>query len=43
MEMLLWGYGLVEAPRVNEAGQVYFTDVLNGGFYRWSPDGTVVT
>src|SRR5712692_2608555 len=43
METLVFGYGLVEAPRVDDAGRVYFSDVLGGGVYRWSADGSVAT
>src|SRR5262245_53505358 len=43
METLAFGYGLAEAPRVDEQGRLYFSDVLGGGVYRWSPDGTVAT
>lgn len=38
-EVLASGYQLVEAPRADGAGGVYFTDVLGGGVYRWSNDG----
>ncbi len=43
MEALAWGYGLVEAPRVDDAGHLWFSDVLGGGVHRRSPDGTVET
>jgi len=43
MEELASGYGLVEAPRVDEAGNLYFSDVTDGGVYRRSPDGTIET
>lgn len=43
MEMVVWGYGLIEAPRVSVKGQIYFSDVFNGGVYCWSPDNTVET
>lgn len=43
MDMIVWGYGLIEAPRVSQTGQVYFSDVFNGGVYCWSPDDTVET
>jgi sugar lactone lactonase YvrE len=42
VEALACGYGLVEAPCVDEDG-VYFSDVLGGGVHRWSSDGTVET
>jgi xylono-1,5-lactonase len=31
------GYGLVEGPTVDDAGRVYFSDVLGGGVYRVDP------
>jgi D-xylonolactonase len=43
METLAFGYGLVEAPRVDEQDRLYFSDVLGGGVYRRSPDGTIET
>ena len=43
METIAYGYGLVEAPRVDENGNLYFSDVLGGGVYRRSPDGTIAT
>ncbi len=36
LETLADGYELVEAPRADGEGGVYFTDVLGGGVYRWS-------
>src|SRR5262245_33570326 len=41
IETLAWGYGLVEGPRADEHGNLYFSDVHNGGVYRRSPDGTI--
>lgn len=38
-EVLATGYELVEAPRPDGEGGVYFTDVLGGGVYRWSRSG----
>src|SRR4051812_42461686 len=38
-EVLATGYQLVEAPRADGEGGVYFTDVLGGGVLRWSRDG----
>src|SRR5581483_12414320 len=38
-EVLATGYQLVEGPRADGEGGVYFTDVLGGGVYRWSADG----
>ena len=42
-ETCCFGYKLVEAPRADATGACVFSDVLGGGVYRWSPDGTVVT
>ncbi len=42
-EMLASGYGLIEAPRVDEQGRLYFSDVPNGGVYRRNPDGRIET
>jgi gluconolactonase len=39
MEELASGFSLLEGPTVNREGDVYFSDVLGGGVYRWSPDG----
>src|SRR5438874_12820165 len=41
METLVFGYGLVEAPRVDGAGNLYFSDAIDGGVYRRAPDGAV--
>ena len=38
-EVLATGYKLVEGPRADGKGGVYFTDALGGGVHRWSPDG----
>ncbi|MEM9561771.1 MAG: SMP-30/gluconolactonase/LRE family protein [Actinomycetota bacterium] len=43
LETLTHGYGLVEGPRVDEAGNLYFSDVLDGGVYRRDPSGTIDT
>ncbi len=43
MEVLASGYGLLEAPTVDDDGAVYFSDVLGGGVHRWAPDGSVET
>src|SRR5438270_10904986 len=43
LEALAWGYGLIEGPRVDEAGNLYFSDVRNGGVYRRSPDDAIET
>jgi D-xylonolactonase len=42
-ETLASGYGLLEAPRVDEQGRFYFSDVPNGGVYRRNPDGRIET
>lgn len=41
VETLISGYGLVEAPRVDEAGALYFCDARDGGVYRRRPDGQI--
>jgi len=43
LEMLACGYGLIEGPRVDGAGNLYFSDVTNGGVYRRRPDGAIET
>lgn len=43
LEALAWGYGLLEGPRCDAAGNLFFSDVPNGGVYQLSPDGTVST
>jgi D-xylonolactonase len=35
------GFGLLEAPRVDEQDRLYFSDVPNGGVYRLNPNGKV--
>jgi len=42
-EMLGSGYGLLEAPRIDEQSRLYFSDIPNGGVYRRNPDGRVDT
>ena len=42
-ETLAYGYGLIEGPRVDGAGALYFSDVTNGGVYRRRPDGSIDT
>src|SRR5258708_24984844 len=42
-EMLASGYGLLEAPRVDDLGRFYFSDIPNGGVYRRNPGGNVET
>jgi gluconolactonase len=43
IETLAFGYGLVEAPRVDAAGTLYFSDATQGGVYRRRPDGAIET
>lgn len=43
LEALVWGYGLIEGPCCDEQGNLYFSDVPNGGVYRLAPDGSVET
>jgi gluconolactonase len=43
LELLASGYGLVEGPRVDADGSLYFSDVQGGGVFRRSPDGTIET
>jgi gluconolactonase len=43
LETLAFGYGLIEGPRVDGAGNLYFSDVRNGGVYRRRPDGEIET
>jgi gluconolactonase len=43
IELLASGYGLIEGPRVDPDGNLYFSDVPNGGVYRRRPDGSVET
>ena len=42
-ETLATGYGLIEGPRVDGAGNLYFSDVTNGGVFRRRPDGAIDT
>jgi xylono-1,5-lactonase len=39
MEELATGFGLLEGPTVDPSGAMYFSDVIGGGVYRWSPAG----
>lgn len=41
IETLAWGYGLIEGPRVDGAGNLYFSDVTKGGVYRRRPTGEI--
>ena len=43
MELLAWGYGLIEGPRVDPEDNLYFSDVPNGGVYRRRPTGEIET
>jgi gluconolactonase len=43
IETLAFGYGLIEGPRVDAVGNLYFSDVTNGGVYRRSADGEIST
>jgi len=43
IETLAWGYGLVEGPRADDQGNLYFSDVHKGGVYRRTPDGALET
>lgn len=43
METLASGYGLIEGPREDSAGNLYFSDVTNGGVYCRAPDGAIAT
>ena len=43
LELLSEGWGLIEAPRVDEQDRLYFSDVPNGGVYRRTPDGEIET
>lgn len=41
LETLVFGYGLIEGPRVDEDDNLYFSDVPNGGVHCRSSDGEV--
>jgi gluconolactonase len=43
LEVLATGFGLVEGPRVDAAGRLYFSDALKGGVYRRGADGAIET
>ena len=43
LELISSGHGLVEAPRTDEIGRLWFTDALNGVVYCRELDGTVTT
>jgi D-xylonolactonase len=42
-ELLVHGYGLIEGPRVEAGGGLFFSDVTRGGVYRRDPDGGIAT
>ncbi len=41
VDTLTFGYGLIEGPRVDSEGGLYFSDVTNGGVYRRDTDGSI--
>jgi len=41
VETMTFGYGLIEGPRVDADGGLYFSDVHNGGVRRLDPDGSI--
>ena len=41
LEAVAWGYGLIEGPRWDSDGSLYFSDVHNGGVRRLSAGGDV--
>ncbi|MBM3682987.1 MAG: SMP-30/gluconolactonase/LRE family protein [Actinobacteria bacterium] len=43
LELLAWGFGLVEGPRTDADGTLWFTDVYGGTVHRRTADGTVET
>lgn len=43
MELLASGYGLLEGPRADAEGNLWFSDVPNGGVFRRAVDGTITT
>jgi gluconolactonase len=43
METLLSGYVFPEAPRVDAAGTLYFSDIIGGGVHRRATDGSIET
>ena len=42
-ETICFGYGLIEGPRVDAEGALYFSDVTGGGVYRRAVSGTIAT
>ena len=43
LELIASGYGLVEGPRVDADGALWFTDARGGTVNRRDPDGTIET
>jgi D-xylonolactonase len=43
LELLAWGFGLVEGPRTDDRGNLYFTDAPKGGVFRRNAKGDVET
>ncbi len=41
IDMLAWGFGLIEGPRPDAEGNLYFSDVTRGGVHCLGPDGSV--
>ncbi|RPI09875.1 MAG: hypothetical protein EHM63_04045, partial [Actinobacteria bacterium] len=41
IEMLTWGFGLIEGPRPDPDGGLYFSDVTRGGVHHLGADGEV--
>jgi sugar lactone lactonase YvrE len=39
VEVLASGFTLVEAPRADEGGSLWFSDIYDGGVYRWTAAG----
>lgn len=40
---LAWGFGLVEGPRTDAENNLFFTDAVDGGVFRRTPDGAIDT
>jgi sugar lactone lactonase YvrE len=40
-EQILEGFVFLEAPRVDAAGNLYFSEIMEGGVHRLSPDGKI--
>ncbi|MFQ5697111.1 MAG: SMP-30/gluconolactonase/LRE family protein [Myxococcota bacterium] len=43
IETLAFGFGLIEGPRIDALGNLYFSDVRKGGVFRRSPEGSIET